>query len=47
MSTPKGLKVSKTVTSSEKTIHPGDSVVVVTTKTKSGYIAQSVTVNNG
>jgi hypothetical protein len=47
VSTPKGLKVSKTVTSSVKGIHPGDSVVVVTTKTKSGYVARSVTVNNG
>ena len=47
VSTPKGLKVSKTVTSSVKSIHPGDSVVVVTTKTKGGYVAKSVTVNNG
>jgi hypothetical protein len=46
VSTPKGLRVSKTVTSSVKNIHPGDSVVVVATKTKGGYVARSVTVNN-
>jgi hypothetical protein len=47
VSTPKGLRVSKTVTSSVKNIHPGDSVVVVATKTKGGYVARSVTVNSG
>jgi hypothetical protein len=43
--TTKGLKVTKTVTSSVKTVHPGDSVTVVATKQKNGsYVASSVSV---
>jgi hypothetical protein len=43
-----GLQVTKSVTSSVKGIHPGDSIVVQATKAKDGtYKATSITVNNG
>ena len=47
VTTAKGLTVTKTVTSSVKSIHPGDSVVVRGSKQKDGsYKASSVTLSS-